>query len=206
MSDDILDKRGKFIGKINSLMQELHFASSEVLVKLLNTYATSFYGSPLWDPLSPECERLYKSWNVTLRHIFNVDRKTHRYLIEPMSQCVHPKVMLLSRLVGFRKTLANSPKFSIRYLCHVTEKDHSTVFGRTLHSILKECDLKENEFDKLNPQLVKRKILYQKVPEEEQWRVPVIREILGIRNGTTVNMTGLDIHQLNDILEHVCVN
>ena len=190
MKKDITLQRGKFIGKINSLMQELHFASSVVLVKLLNTYTTSFYGSPLWDPLSPECERLYKSWNVAIRRIFNADRQTHRYLIEPMSQCIHPKVMLLSRLVGFHKNLRNCPKFSIRYLCLITEKDHSTVFGRTLYFILKECDLHENEFDKLSPGSVKKHIVYKKIPEDQLGRVPIMSEIMSIRNGTRVNTIG----------------
>ena len=125
-------------------MQELHLASSEVLVKLVNTYTTSFYGSSLWDPLSPECERLYKSWNVAMRQIFNLDRKTHRYLIEPVLQCIHPKVMLLSRLVGFYKALIECPQFSIHYLCHITEKYYSTVFGRTLHKVLMGCGLNIN--------------------------------------------------------------
>ena len=50
MRADISLKRGKFVGKIHSLMQELHFASKDVLMKLVNTYTTSFYGSSLWDP------------------------------------------------------------------------------------------------------------------------------------------------------------
>jgi hypothetical protein len=47
MTNYVAQKRGKFIGKINSLLQEFHFASSEILMKLLNVYTTSFYGSPL---------------------------------------------------------------------------------------------------------------------------------------------------------------
>ena len=85
-------------------MQELPFASSETMVKLINVYTTSFYGSPLWDLQSADVERIYKSWNVTIRNILNLDRRTHRYLIEPMSRCLHPKVMLMSRLASFHKS------------------------------------------------------------------------------------------------------
>ena len=50
-------KRGKFIGKVNSLLQEFHFVKSEVIVKMFNIYVTSFYGSGLWDLMiqSMEC-------------------------------------------------------------------------------------------------------------------------------------------------------
>ena len=64
MKSDCAMKRCKFVGKVNSLLQELHFATPDVLIKLLNSYTTSFYGSSLWNLYSLECERLYKAWNV----------------------------------------------------------------------------------------------------------------------------------------------
>jgi hypothetical protein len=47
MKQDCSVKRGKFVGKINSLGQELYFASPGVKVKTLSINATSFYGSGL---------------------------------------------------------------------------------------------------------------------------------------------------------------
>ena len=47
MKTDLTIKRGQFIGKVNALLQEFHYASYHVLLKLLGTYTTSFYGSPL---------------------------------------------------------------------------------------------------------------------------------------------------------------
>ena len=123
MKSDIALKRGRFIGKINSILQEFHFAHESVLIKLLNIYSTSFYGSQLWDPLSNSCDRIYRSWNVAMRNVLNLDRKTHRYMIEPLSDCIHPKIMLLSRMVAFYKMQLDSPKFCIRYLIKLAEKD-----------------------------------------------------------------------------------
>ena len=48
MKIDCSLKRGKFIGKVNSLLQEFHFAEPCVKMKLLNVFAASFYGSGLW--------------------------------------------------------------------------------------------------------------------------------------------------------------
>ena len=86
---DILQKRGKYIGKVNSLLQEFHYANSSVLTKLINIYATSFFGSATLDINSKECDKLYKSWNVTIRHVYKLNRRTHRYFVEPVSQCLH---------------------------------------------------------------------------------------------------------------------
>ena len=99
MRQDVTLKRGKFIGKVNSLLQEFHFADSEVLLKLINTFTTSFYGSPLWDLYSTNCEKLYKSWNVTMRNVLDIDRRTHRYLLHGLTELLHPKVFLASRFL-----------------------------------------------------------------------------------------------------------
>ena len=70
MKIDCTLKRGKFIGKVNSLLQEFYFADPKVKMRLMNIFASSFYGSGLWDLQSRECDRLFKSWNVTVRMVF----------------------------------------------------------------------------------------------------------------------------------------
>ena len=57
MHQDCSIKRAKFIGKLNSLQQEFHFAEPDVQMKILNIYSTSFYGSGLWDVFKESCEK-----------------------------------------------------------------------------------------------------------------------------------------------------
>ena len=102
---------------------------------LISIYATSFYGSGNWDIFSKECEKLYASWNVTIRMVFNLDRCTHRYLIESISNCLHPKVMLASRYVTFYRSLVTWKKFGVRFLARIQERDN-----RTLESLMTECE------------------------------------------------------------------
>ena len=67
-----------------------------------------------------------------MRNVLNVDRTTHRYLIEPLSNTLHPKIMLISRMIGFYKSQLESPKFCIRYLANIAADDLTTALGRTL--------------------------------------------------------------------------
>ena len=119
MKRDITVKRAKFIGKLNSLSQEFHHVSPKVFMKILNIYSVSFHGSGLWDIMSSKCEGLYKAWNVAVRLAFQVPRNTHRYLIEEISGCLHPKVMLASRYVKFVEQLKSSNKMGIRVLANL---------------------------------------------------------------------------------------
>jgi hypothetical protein len=203
MKKDVAQKRGKFIGKVNSLLQEFHFASSDILVKLVNVYTTSFYGSPLWDILSPDCERIYRSWNVTMRNIFNIERATHRYLIEPLSGCLHPKIMLASRFTSFYKSLVNCPKFCVRYLARLAETDMRTVMGRTLHHLMQQCTV--NQLENLNPGLVKKSMKYSAIPEAEDWRVPLALELKDIRDGKCT-LSEFSNSEVEELLAYACIS
>ena len=61
MQQDIAWKKANFIGKMNSLSQEFHFVSPDVLLNIINIYGTSFHGSGLWDLFSKNSDRLNKS-------------------------------------------------------------------------------------------------------------------------------------------------
>ena len=103
-------------------------------MKILNIYTVSFHGSGLWDLFSSDCGRLYKAWNVAVRHVWNVPNTTHRYLIETISGCLHPKVMLASCCCGFVKSLLSIPKYPVRVLASLCSSDQRTVMGRCLRS------------------------------------------------------------------------
>ena len=52
MKVDLSQKRGTFIGRMNSLLQEFHYVDPDVLIKIINIFNTSYYGSSLWDIFS----------------------------------------------------------------------------------------------------------------------------------------------------------
>ena len=181
MKRDVAIKRGKFIGKINSLLQELHFVEPEVFVRLMNIYCSSFYGSNLWDLFSNDVDRLYKSWNVTIRNVFKIPFNTHRYLIETISGSLHPKTMLTSRFVKFSESLTTSSKAEIRYLANVTKNDNRTLIGKTLARIARDVNIPK---DNLTKDIVKTKLVYFPVPDLEKWRCEFIMDLLKIRRGS----------------------
>ena len=133
-------KRAIFNNKVNSLLQEFHFASPEVLVKSVSSYATSFVGSQVWNLFSEKAEKIYNSWNVFIRQAYGLDRQTHRHLIEPLSQVPHLKTQLCSRFINFMNKLLKSGKFSCRFLANLLCDDQRTVFGNNISKIAKLCN------------------------------------------------------------------
>ena len=156
----------------------------------------------MWDPFSVECDRICRGWNVAIRNIFSLDRRTHGYFVEPLTNCLHPKVMLISRLVGFYQSQLSSPKFCIRYLIKLAERDLQTSLGRTLHYVADRCNV---VLDELTPSLVKRKLQYMEVPENEKWRVGFANELIKLRN-SELELTGFLSEEIDKMLNNISTN
>ena len=198
-------KRGKYIGKVNSLLQEFHYVNPEILTKLVNVYATSFYGSGTWDIFSKGCEKLYKSWNVTIRQVFGLHWHTHHYLLEDVSGCLHPKVMLASRYVTFYKSLVNSNKVEVWFMARLDERDKRTVLGKTLQTILEDCELADYNMADLSANMVKQRCSYKRVPEPEKWRPAMLKELLLMKEDK-LTLGNFDDKEIEEIIQHLCIS
>ena len=200
MANDCDIKRGQFIGRVHSLLQEFYFSPPELIMKLINVYATSFYGSNCYNLFSASCDQLYRAWNVAVRMTFKLDRTCHRNLIESISGCLHPKVLMSSRFVKFHDNNQKCNKSLIRSLSTLNKDDLNTVYGKNLYKIAQSCN---TAIENLSPQLVKADMKYFELPENESWRLPVIFDLLNTRRNL-MEITGFNVQEVEDLLKHVC--
>ena len=131
-SMDIRLKMGSFIVRIHSILQGVHFANP--MVKMIKMYATSFYGSSLWNLQYGDCVRLHIAWKNAVRESFDVPRTTH--FIEEISEAQHPMVMLSSRFVKFHQILEKPSKIFIRYLSKLSSENFRTSYGQIFYTLL----------------------------------------------------------------------
>ena len=136
-----------------------------------------------------------------MRICFNVDRGTHRYLIEELSDSIHPKVMLCSRYVSFQQSLLKCEKFPVRYLARLQQADQRTVFGRTLCKISQEC----GNGQQVQKAAVKRTMKYYAVPEAEVWRPSLLRDLLRARKDIST-LPGFSLPEVEEMIQFVCIS
>ena len=199
MNIDITVKRAHFIGKIHSLNQEFHFCHPDVVMHLYNIYTCSFYSSSLYDLYCAKLDQLYKTWNKTVRMLYDVPMDTHTYLIESISKSLHPKVMLCSRFINFHKINLSCSKPSVQLLARLSSNDLRTKYGRNLRNISEDCDTPLDELTKTN---VKQKMKYKVVPETERWRTSLVDELLGSKIATLE--IPLSLEEREAILSFAC--
>ena len=164
-----------------------------VYTKLVSIYLTSFYGSPLWDLSSDAANRLYSSWNIMTRITYDIPRESRKFLIEPISETTHVKQKLLKRFLKFHITLGESDKPHLKFLKNIQETDLRSTFGKNTRFALSE--LGADSIETADP----NNFTYSPVPQEEEWKVILIKECLEMRAGRLEsNLTQKEISSIID--------
>ena len=201
---DIRNKRGCFIGRIHSILQEVHFANPLVKMELISLYASSFYGSALWKLFDGPCDKLYAAWNNAVREAFDIPITSHRFFIEEVSGHLHPMVMLSSRFVKFHETLQKSEKVSIRYLSELCSSNLRTYYAQNLRSI-SECV--NTAVEDLKCKQIKDDMKYMKVPDDQKWRAALVKDLLEVRwNTLEIDVVNDDLEDIDEVIEALCVS
>ena len=202
---DILDKNRKYNGMVNSLLQEFYYATPEVMLKFVEVYATSLYGSQVWDISSKDYCKLVTSWNVLIRQILYLDRRTHRFLIEPLSGCKHLETVLYSRMLKFSESLESHMKFSLRFLHSLNKRDLRTVYGNNLQTIRdkfrKQFDSKEEPSSKQ----VKQGMKYWVSDDKEILMTKCVIELQGVMTNELI-IPGFNTVEIEEMFHNICIS
>ena len=150
---------------------------------------------------SKEVVKLEKSWNVSVRRMFDLPRETHCYLIEAVSDQHHVKPILARRFLNFVNAIRTSTKHALRSLLKVVEYDTMSVTGRNLRSILLQTEAQ----DVRKLKACDYKIKYRKIPRNEEFRVGFIKELIDVKNNQ-LDVHGFNNDELDEILQHLCVS
>ena len=200
-SQDIRNKRAAFIDRNNDILQEFYFAHPRTTAEVNKIYNSHFYGSVLWNLSSKDVVKLEKSWNVSVRRMFNLPRETHCFLIEELSKQDHVRTLLAKRFLNFIHAVRTSKKLVLRSLLKVIEYDTLSVTGNNLRRIMLETYIPDVR--RLKPSHVKVK--YRNLPENEKYRVGFINELIDMKNNQ-LEVIGFDEEELEAIFQHLCVS
>ena len=111
--------------------------------------------------------------------MLRIDRKSHRYLIEPLSETPHLRRSLLLGFNSFVKKLENSAKKAVRNVFDIVKDDCRSITGSNIRNITLECREDPNRpFSKIN---IKKKVFFQS-PEDATWQILLIKELLRVRD------------------------
>ena len=68
-----------------------------------------------------------------------------------------------------------------------------------------DCSLTGLGLGQLTAQLVKKKLVYYTVPDGEQGRIPLLQELLKLRQGH-LQIDNLNSEEISNIIDHLCTS
>ena len=197
---DMLEKRAQYIQRNNELMQEFAYTSCSTKAFINCTFNSHVYGSILWNLYGREAQMMFNTWSTSVRMMYRLDRRTHRYLIEPISEMEHLKSALLKRFLSFTEKLQNSSKVVVRNIYKILGSDcRSTTGANTRHISL------EYNTDPIKGPSRDDITLFVKAPEGEEWRSGMIKELIQVRDGE-MNLTAWTSEELEEAITHLCIS
>ena len=184
------------------LFIEFMFAHPKTRLKTNMIFNSHFTGSPIWDLFCQDAIRLENSWNVSFRIMYDLPVQTHRYLVEPVSEQIHLKKLLIKRFLSFLRQIEKSKKLAPKFLLNTILKDTRSVTRRNVRRILaltnksKVEDITTNDIDN---------IVYEEMPEGNEWRIDLIKEVTDIKFGQ-LELDGFKHEECEEILKFACVS
>ena len=106
--------------------------------------------------------------------------------------------MLCSRLVKFLEGISSCSKSSVRYLASLVIDDRRTLTGRTFSSIARDCNVNSLTSN------VARPLVYCAPTHKEQWRVPLLKELIETRC-KNMDIPGFGDQQLSLMIKNVSI-
>ena len=120
-------------------------------------------------------------------------------MIEGLSEETHLMTILFSRLNSFHESLKKSPKFKIRFLAAIQEEDYRTAFGRNLYVLRSKTNNSPSKSS------IRELVKYFPIPDDEEWRLGVGKDLLGVRNGD-MELQGFTPEEINFMLKVSCIS
>ena len=142
------------------------------------------------------------TWNTSFRRMYDLPYQTHRYLVEPVSEQLHIKKLLIKRFLSFLKQIRKSKKILPNQLLNVIQLDTRSVAGNNIRKIL--LLTKEAKVDEITDEDIET-IEYAAVTEENTWRVNLIKEITD-KKFDQLEIDGFSQEECEEILQFACVS
>ena len=109
---------------------------------------------------------------------------------------------MIKIFLNFIEQISRSEKNGLKTVLNVIKKDTRSITGNNLRQILLLID-KTNIDDLCSQDALS--IEYKEVPENEEWRIPFVKELINIRHGD-LKVDGFSVEELAEILNDICIS
>ena len=122
--------------------QAFSFASPAEIIRALQVYNSSHYGSMLWDMEGDAACQYFNSWTTAVKLSWDYPRDTRTYLVQQVLSCdqTTARADALTRYGKFFKSLRDSTSREVATMANLVSRVIKTTTGKTMSSGLSAWD------------------------------------------------------------------
>ena len=195
--DDILWKKGKFIGSINKLNAQFGIAPFDLKMRLLNTYCSSWYGCQTWRLDTAAARQCRTEWNKAVRRTLCLPCRTRTALIPGLSGAPDLGIQFEKRWCTMFSSMLHSKNINAKYLACLALVNTRGNLGKNRVYISLKYGIRE--FSK-----TAHHCMVSEQNEEVNQRVSVIKELLSVRDNSSF-LPMFQNYETSTMIDHMCV-
>jgi len=191
---EIEHKRSDLIRRFQYAMANYHGISSDVRTRIFDSYCVHLYGASSWALDDANVAKYKTAWNICIRKIWQIDRRTHRHLLPAISQITPVAEAIGRRFIGLYSTMLSSDNETVSQLVKVTGACSTSISARN------------------------RLLIFGSSQADEQLTIPertsnadveatgkAIRELTLAHQGVCITES-LTKDEMRDFIEFLCIN
>ena len=208
MDNDASIARAKFIDQSVETHQAFSFASPVEIIRALNVYCSSHYGSMLWELEGEAASQYFNSWTTAIKLAWDCPRGTSTYLVQQVLACgpSSERVDIMARHSKFFQGLRKSPCREVAILANLIARDRRSVTGKNVRLVMENsgADVWSGSPAKIRAGLVEAELV--EVAAVDKWRVKYLDTLLQQRQEWHYLGEMEEEEQIQTLIDSLCVN
>ena len=140
-ADEIMNKKGDFIGRINTIIANFPVCPDSVAMSLLRTQCGHMYGCQAWNLADRRVNEFHTTWNRGVRRLLGLPYQTHRRFLPQLAGMQNSESQVFRRVVKLVQGMCTSDNRIVRYLGQRGTGNANTIIGQNLRYISRACDV-----------------------------------------------------------------
>ena len=124
--------------------------------------------------------------------MWNLPYNTHKIFIEALGG-PYAQMLIYAKYINFIQNIRKSDKLTVIYLLEKIHLDQNTVTGKNINHVVNLSD--KTDIFKIDHKSFKKSFKFEKLPQDQNWKVNLIKEI------TDINHKALVIGEENDKMQ-----
>ena len=190
------------------MRQSFSFASPVEVVRALEVYTTSYYGSMLWDLQGQGATQFCNSWTTAIKLAWDCPRATRTYLVQQVLGCgsTSARTEIMARYCRFFQGLRSSPSREVATLVNLVARDIRTCTGNNIRLITEHSGKNPWVDSSASIRSGLKEAETVQVQDQDKWRVGYLGLLLAQRQEWKYMGAEEEEKEVQDLVDSLCVN